>query len=308
MDSKNFFVLEDFESYINKTYTFNFPIGEVFKAFADLEIIKKKFPYQIIHLYNVLGETIIEDEGNELSFLVNGKDLLVFRIIKVTKSQYYYQMKLKTIQCPLECAPFTINMEFFWDTIREVTIFNGQVNIAKSTAQLKFNSDMKKINFFRAEEVDEYLKNSVRNLEQNESILVNVSIDKLWSFCTQMKNIQLFVNMPNFEIINEGNNILKFIDKNSNNFIRLIEREKKVEDSNYILYLEIFDSLITAPLQSMQIQLIKVNDNTTLLIYKHIILDYIPYNALQSNSGNKQKILKKIKKIMENKEKEKGKE
>ena len=57
------------------------------------------------------------------------------------------------------------------------------------------------------------------------------------------------------------------------------------------------------PLQSMQIGLIKVNDNTTLIIYKHIMLDYIPYNALLSNSGNKQKILKKIKKLLENKEK-----
>ena len=98
------------------------------------------------------------------------------------------------------------------------------------------------------------------------------------------------------------------VDKSNNNFIRLIEREKKVEDSNYILYLESFDSLMSAPLQSMQIQLIKVNESTTLMIYKHIMLDYIPYNALLSNSGNKQKILKKIKKLMENKEKEKGKE
>jgi hypothetical protein len=109
--------------------------------------------------------------------------------------------------------------------------------------------------------------------------------------------------MPNSEIINEGNNILKLVDKNSNNYIRLIKSEKKVEDSNYIMYLESFDSLQTMPLQSMQIQLIKVNIETTLIIYKHIMLDYIPINALRSNSGNKQKILKKIKKLLECKEK-----
>ena len=115
-----------------------------------------------------------------------------------------------------------------------------------------------------------------------------------------MNNIQLFISLPNTEIINEGNNIIKLIDKNSNkNFIRLIQREEKIEDSNYALFLESFDSLVNAPLQSMQIRLIKVNDNTTLIIYKHIMLDYIPYNALLSNSGNKQKILKKIKKLLE---------
>ena len=299
IDSASFFVLEDFETQINKTYTFNFPIEEVYKAFTDRDLILKLFPYQF-HLHNSLGDTLIEDEGNEISVLIKGKERLVFKIIKVKKSLNYYQIRAKTIQHPLEYVPFSINLEFFWDTIKEVTIFNGQINIAKTTKQLKFISDFKKMNIFPMEEIDEYLKNNVKNLEQNESILVNVSIDKLWDFCKQMKNIQLFISLPNTEIINEGNNIIKLIDKNSNkNFIRLIQREEKIEDSNYALFLESFDSLVNAPLQSMQIRLIKVNDNTTLIIYKHIMLDYIPYNALLSNSGNKQKILKKIKKLLE---------
>ena len=196
-----------------------------------------------------------------------------------------------------------VHLEFFWDSMKEVTIFNGQINIAKTTNQLKLISELKQKNIFKLEEIEEYLKNNVKNLEQDESILVNVSIDKFWNFCTQLNNIQLFINMPNSEIINEGNNILKLVDKSSNNYIRLIKREKKVEDSNYIMYLESFDSLQAMPLQSMQIQLIKVNIETTLIIYKHIMLDYIPINALRSNSGNKQKILKKIKKLLESKEK-----
>ena len=299
IDSTSFFVLEDFETQINKTYTFNFPIEEVYKAFTDRDLILKLFPYQF-HLHNSLGDTLIEDEGNEISVLIKGKERLVFKIVKVKKSLNYYQIRAKTIQHPLEYVPFSINLEFFWDTIKEATIFNGQINIAKTTKQLKFISDFKKMNIFPMEEIDEYLKNNVKNLEQNESILVNVSIDKLWDFCKQMKNIQLFISLPNTEIINEGNNIIKLIDKNSNkNFIRLIQREEKIEDSNYALFLESFDSLVNAPLQSIQIRLIKVNDNTTLIIYKHIMLDYIPYNALLSNSGNKQKILKKIKKLLE---------
>ena len=303
IDSTSFFVLEDFETQINKTYTFNFPIEEVYKAFTDRDLILKLFPYQF-HLYNLLGETFIEDEGNEISIIIKGKERLVFKIIKVTKSQNYYQIRAKTIQHPLEYVPFTIQLEFFWDTIKEATIFNGQIKVAKTNQQLKFISDFKKMNIFPLEEIDEYLKNNVKNLEQNESILVNVSIDKLWDFCKQMKNIQLFISLPNTEIINEGNNIIKLVDKNNNkNFIRLIQREKKIEDWNYALFLESFDSLLNTPLQSMQIGLIKVNDNTTLIIYKHIMLDYIPYNALLSNSGNKQKILKKIKKLLENKEK-----
>ena len=299
-DSTNIFFLEDFESHINKTYIYNFPIEEVYKAFTDKELLLKICDYKI-HISNSLRDTFIEDEGNELSVVINGKQTIILKIIKVTKSKDYYQIKAKTIQHPLEYIPFTINFELFWDSIKEVTIFNGQINISKSSSQEKVISLFKKSNIFPTEEIDEYLKNTVKNLEQDESILISVNIDKFWNFILQLKNIQMFLNIPNAEVSNEGNNIIKFVDKNNNNIIRLIKREAKEEDSKYILYLESFDSILPMPLQSMQIQLVKVNDDSTLIIYKHIILDYIPYNALRSNSGNKQKILKKLKKILEKK-------
>ena len=297
-DSSNYFVLEDFESHVNKTYIYNFPIEEVFKAFTDKELILKIFEYKF-HVVSSLTDNFFDDEGNEITFNIN-KQLIIIKIIKVIKSKYYYQIKAKTIQHPLEYTPFTMNFEFFWDSIKEVTIFNGQINVSKSTSQEKIISAFKQSKIFPTEEIDEYLKSTVKNLEQDESVLVNINIDKFWNFIIQLQNIQLFLNMPNSEIINEGNNIIKVTDKNNNNIIRLIQREKKTEDSNYTLYLESFDSNIPMPLQSMQIQLVKVNNESTLIIYKHIILDYIPYNALRSNSGNKQKILKKIKKILEN--------
>jgi len=297
-DSSNYFVLEDFESHVNKTYIYNFPIEEVFKAFTDKELILKIFEYKF-HVVSSLTDNFFDDEGNEITFNIN-KQLIIIKIIKVIKSKYYYQIKAKTIQHPLEYTPFTMNFEFFWDSIKEVTIFNGQINVSKSTSQEKIISAFKQSKIFPTEEIDEYLKSTVKNLEQDESVLVNINIDKFWNFIIQLQNIQLFLNMPNSEIINEGNNIIKVTDKNNNNIIRLIQREKKTEDSNYTLYLESFDSNMPMPLQSMQIQLVKVNNESTLIIYKHIILDYIPYNALRSNSGNKQKILKKIKKILEN--------
>lgn len=304
IDSSNVFILEDFESNINKTYIYNFPIEEVYKAFTDKDLILKLFEYKIF-ISNSLRDTFIEDEGNEFSIIINGKHTIILKIIKVTKSKYYYQIKAKTIQQSLEYVPFTISFELFWDTVKEVTIFNGQINILKSSSEEKAISIFKEVKIFPTEEIDEYLKNKVKNLEQDESILVNVNIEEFWNFILELQNIQMFLNIPNTEVSNEGNNIIKFVDKSNNNIIRLIMREKKIEDSNYTLFLESFDSILTMPLQSMQIQLVKVDDNSTLIIYKNIILDYIPYNALISNSGNKQKILKKIKKILENKKKSK---
>ena len=297
-DLTNYFVSEDFESHINKTYSYNFPLNEVFRAFTDLDLLLKLYNYKI-QISNSSQEPFIEEEGSEISILINSNQKIILRITKITKSQYFCLIKAKSIQYPLDLIPFSVDLEFYWDSREEVTIFNGSIYLAKSTSQDKIISLFKKFKIFPAEEIDEYLKNNVKNLEQDESILINTSIDKIINFVSQLQNIQLFINIPNTEIINEGNNILKVVDKSNNNFIRLLKREKRNDESNFTMYLENFDSLVLMPLQSMQIQLIKVNDNSTLIIYKHIVLDYIPYNALKSNSANKQKILKKIKKILE---------
>ena len=298
VDSSNYFVLEDYQNHLNKTYIYNFPIEEVFKAFTDKELILKIFDYKI-HVLNSSNNEFIDSEGNEITFAMN-KHIIILKVIKVIRSKDYYQIKAKTIQNPLEFKPIIFTIELFWDSIKEVTVFNGQINISKSSSPEQIVDFFKQPEIFPTKEIDEHLKNTIKNLEQDESIIVNVNIDDFWKFIIQLPSIQLFLSMPKSEISIEGNNIIKVVDKNNNNIIRLIQREKKVDDSNYTLYLESFDSLIAMPLQSMQIQLVKINENSTLIIYKHIILDYIPYNALRSNSSNKQKILKKVKKILEN--------
>jgi hypothetical protein len=228
IDSSNVFILDDYESHVNKTYIYNFPIEEVFKAFTNKELLLKLFDYNI-HILNSLRDTFIDDEGNELTLIINGKYTIILKITKVIKTKNYYQIKAKTIQHPLEFIPFTINFELFWDSIKDITIFNGQINISKSSSQEKIISTFKQKKIFPTEEIDEYLKNTVKNLEQDESILVDVNIDDFWNFIIQLENIKLFLNMPNTEITKEGNNVIKVVDKNNNNIIRLIEREKKLK-------------------------------------------------------------------------------
>ena len=51
-----------------------------------------------------------------------------------------------------------MNFELFWDSLKEVTIFNGQINISKSSSQEKVISTFKKAKKFPTEEIDEYKK------------------------------------------------------------------------------------------------------------------------------------------------------
>ena len=46
--------------------------------------------------------------------------------------------------------------------------------------------------------MEEYQKNTVKNLEQEESILVNIDIDKFLNFITQLQNKIWIINDTNF--------------------------------------------------------------------------------------------------------------
>ena len=65
------------------------------------------------------------------------------------------------------------------------------------------------------------------------------------------------------------------------------------------LTLELFDSLIPMPKQLIEISSVQIKENSTLVMFKHTILEYIPFDALRSNSKEKQKILRRIKKKIE---------
>ena len=70
VDSSDYFVLEDYQNLINKTYTFNFPIEEVFKAFTNKDLILKIFQYKI-NVLNSLKDESIDSEGNEFTLAMN---------------------------------------------------------------------------------------------------------------------------------------------------------------------------------------------------------------------------------------------
>ena len=53
------------------------------------------------------------------------------------------------------------------------------------------------------------------------------------------------------------------------------------------------------PKQKILISLIKMDDNQTFVIFKHTILEFIPYDILMSYSSTKKKVLRNIKLIIE---------
>ena len=281
--------------HINKCYTYHDPLEKVYESITNINIVSKIL-LPNIKINEILRETKIDDENNEIKITIINQNFT----LKTTNSQKLkniYSFNLRCIHYPLCYCPFEILMQVFWDSIEKVTILHTRITVDDSPHQKEL-IDFFINNPFPFKNIEKYLKKTIKNLEENESIFINKDIIKVWDFLHILDNLKFFFPM-NIEIYEE-NNIIKIIDVNSKNEIKLIKNEI-VENlyGNMILQLEMCESNIPMPKQRIEISLIKVKDNLTLIEFKHIILEYISYDALQSNSTDKQKTLKKVKKILE---------
>ena len=283
------------DGHINECYVFHDPLVKVYEAITNINIITKLLSPNIL-IIKVLRETKIDDEGNEIYISILNNNFTL-QTMSTQKVKNIIQYKLRCIHYPLCYCPFEVLIQVFWDSIEKVTILHFRITVDDSPHQKEL-IDFLINNPFPFKKVEKYLKKTIKNLEENESIFINKDIIKVWDFLHILDNLKFFFPM-NIEIYEE-NNIIKIIDVNSKNEIKLIKKEI-IENlyGNMILQLEMRESNIPMPKQRIEISLIKVKDNLTLIEFKHIILEYISYDALQSNSTDKQKTLKKVKKILE---------
>ena len=286
------------DGHINECYVFHDPLEKVYEAITNINTITKLLSPNIL-IIKVLRETKIDDEGNEIYISILNNNFTL-QTMSTQKVKNIIQYKLRCIHYPLCYCPFEILTQIFWDSIDKITVLHVKITIDDSPHQNEL------INFFKQntvnfKKIEKYLKKTIKNLEENESITINVNIRIAWEFILKMENLKFFFPLGKITIKEDNNQIIKILDETSNNEIKLIRKEDIESDLSKMVYqLELFDSVIPMPKQLIEICLIKIREELTLMEFKHIILEYIPYDALISNSRDKQKILKKIKKILEN--------
>ena len=289
----------DTECQISEYHIFHDPLDSVYNAFISLNLISSVYKNQI-KIENVKRNTTLDDEGNEITFVSKNNNSFTFRIENTVKSKYQYSFNLKCIFYPPFLSPFTIFLHFYWDTISEVTVFHGEIAFEDSQFKNNMVALFKERGIFPIHQINEFLKKTVSNLEESESITINDSNEKVWNFIAAVDNLKYFFHMKKIEIQSQNNQIIKIIDLTSKNEIKLIRKENICPNKIKMqLTLELFDSLIPMPKQLIEISSIQIKSDVTLVIFKHTILEYIPYDALRSNSFEKQKILRNIKRKLE---------
>lgn len=288
-------------SQISESFEFHDPIEKVYEAYTNIAIISSIFKNQFT-LVSLKHSTTLDDEGNEFTINIANQYSFTFLVENCHKTPtYHYTFTLRCIYYPSFFCSFFISLNFYWDTLAELTLFHGEITFDDSRYSDSTYMTIKNNFHFPNKEIQEYLKQTIKNLEETESISINANLECVWNFISNVKNLNYFFPFKNVEI-NTFNNesLITIFDPSSKNEMKLNRTQIINETKTKMgIKLEIFSSIIPVPKQLIIIDAIQIKNDVTLVMFKHIVLEYILYDVLKSSSNNKQKILKRIKKQIE---------
>jgi len=281
-------------------FIFHSPLEKVYSVFKSCELFFSNFLDKCRVIGNSKNSTL-DDIGNELTILFDNKPELEY-IVKVESSvnlPYFKSFTHKSIKNPQLFSDFTANYSFFWNSTDKVTIFKFNSTQENKSLRNLFIEVIFEKKDIMCLNIENFLINSSQCLEENESISIDKSINIVWEFFSNLENQKYFYPFNNISIKQKENDTIEIIDNDSKNISVFSYIKNGSNEDKKNLQLELISSNMLIPKQKILISLIKMEDNQTFVIFKHTILEFIPYDILMSYSSTKKKILRNIKLIIE---------
>jgi hypothetical protein len=246
-------------------------------------------------------ETTLDDTGNEFNIIWNNTLKYNFKVDNTVNLPYFKSFTHKSLNNPSSTSDFINTYSFFWNSTDKVTIFkfigtqndNEHKNIICD--YIMENKDSMCLT------TENYLMKTVNNLEENESISIDKSIEDVWNFISDINNQIYFYpnNKIKINIIDDEQFEIVDIENNTVMTFKVSRIEMNEDKKQFIC--ELIHSNVSLPKQKVLICLVRMDDNQCFVIFKHFILEYIPFDILMSYSSTKKKVLRNIKSLLEEK-------
>ena len=280
-------------------YIFHFPLDEVYNFFRTPNLILNIF-FQKAKITSILPDSKLDEIGNTFSIIWDNSHNFIFKVENATSLPYFKSFTHKSLNNPPFFSDFKNTFSFYWNSSDKVTIFKFVSTQENTKFKNIIGEDIYNDKDYICCCAENYLIENIKNLEENESISISKPILNVWEFISNLNNQIYFypndvvkiniINQDHFEVIEISN---KFI------YSFKITKIENNEDNKELICELINQSKANLPKQKVLMKLIRIDDNKCFFIFKHIILEYIPFDILMSISDVKKKILKKIKNIIE---------
>lgn len=219
-----------------------------------------------------------------------------------TLNYKHYVQKLSRVKDGA-MGSFECSYEFFWNSCEQYTLVVFQIkNVSeniRAVASSMFSLSERELICNR---LIQYLETTASSLVNYESILINNSIFKVWSFLLKFQNILPFIgyNINNHEIQIKGSltmigSLINILDKSSNRLVMTyFIRKIFMSESRMKL---IFESkkVDAQPIYYVKVQLEMLGDNFCLLMIKTRFIEYTPCKYICDIGKKKRSALKYMK-------------
>ena len=279
-------------------YIFHSPLDKVYNIFRTPSLHCCIF-FQNLSLISMKKDTSFDESGNEISVELNKKFQYKFVVENVINLPYYKSFTHKSTSHPPSATDFVNTYGFYWNSTDKSTIFKFTGEQEESENPNILLNYIMENKLYMCQSVENYLMKTLKNLEENESISINRSINDTWNFITDIKNQKLLCSNQNVTVKKIDENKIEIVDNNDKNSSTVVISKNNENEDKKHYNLELISSTDSLPKQRIEMILVKMGENQTFLIFKHIILEFIAFDILMSYSPLKKKTLKVIKNTLE---------
>ena len=282
-------------------YIFHSPLDKVYNIFKTPSLHCNIF-FQNLSLISMKKDTSFDESGNEITIELSKKYQYKLVVDNVINLPYYKSFTHKSISHPSSTTDFINTYGFYWNSTDKSTIFKFTGEQEESENPNIILNYIMENKLYMCQSVENYLMKTLKNLEENESISINRSINDTWDFITDINNQKLFCSSQNVTVKKQGENKLDIIDNDTKCLSTFVVTKNGENEDKKQYNLELINSTDSLPKQRIEMILVKMGENQTFLIFKHIILEFIAFDILMSYSPLKKKKLKNIKNYLEENE------
>jgi hypothetical protein len=304
IDYYNYEILTE-SNIVRSSYIFNESMERVFLFTTSITHYKQIYKSIISDIICLKGNPEAFTIGSEYKFKYKNEHsvrLLIEDKIETPDYKsvliYYYDIQ------PSEFR-YKLNLKFYKDTVEKRFTYYTYDFMFSSPQSFKFYEanfnarELKKLLI----EMDEYFHSNSEGLEQVESIVLNTSMKKVWDIITDWKVFQKHVPIIASRIEYERNcegeiALIKLYYDNDKTEYYL--KVKRLCLKNYVgeFSLLLFTSSKSFPSQEFHFNVIEINTNRCMLIFKHVFLKYVNSQMIEELSINKKEILNILRKSL----------
>lgn len=324
MSSKSSSSLSKAPQIIKITHSYIFPhhIDNVYSVFTEFSTYNNVVFVKFINGMTIERGEKIDENDTIFSLVWKNYYKITFITKNVIKTPTMRAFTHKTTNISeITGGGFDCTYRFFWNSCEMNTLFQYEFTFTDPILSELFKDELSVEEMvFMCREVEKYIFTSVP-IEQIESTMINENISKIWSSICDLENVLIFLytNSP-YKLINGGNSgtdnkkmtigkkmsFCKEINGEDVVFAFLVIKEIVMNEQKREILIECtFKEKDTdniknkIPKQIINIKIKKINDKSSLIVFKHYTNEYVSQEKICELGSIKRKILINLKNMLE---------